>query len=125
MDFKQTAKNEITRAFMLEFRTLLKQVQYIRQATNGSFNPITEVYTGGTNGLDLPVVGIFRKISFKKLQRLTTQQNINVEDRAFTFLKDNYTFDPKPDDVLDGQWKVITSDTDPTETLCTVYIRRV
>ena len=60
--FRENIKKEIANAWLREFRSNLTSVTYQRSATDGTFDPVTEAYTGGTDPINESVSGMFRKI---------------------------------------------------------------
>jgi hypothetical protein len=119
--FRENIKREIANAWIREFRSNLTSVRYQRSATNGIFDPVTETYTGGTNGIDQTVNGMFRKIKSSLVDKL----NLTLDDRKFTILQDDLTFTPEENDVLDGEWRVVKYDEDNASVFYNIYVRRV
>jgi hypothetical protein len=119
--FRENIKREIANAWIREFGSNLTSVRYQRSATNGIFDPVTESYTGGTNGIDQTVNGMFRKIKSSLVDKL----NLTLDDRKFTILQDDLTFTPEENDVLDGEWRVVKYDEDNASVFYNIYVRRV
>jgi hypothetical protein len=119
--FRENIKREIANAWIREFGSNLTSVTYERSATDGVFDPVTETYTGGTNGLDESVKGMFRKIK----SSLVDKMNLTIDDRKFTILQDDVTFTPEENDVLDGQWRVVKYNEDNAGVFYNIYVRRV
>lgn len=119
--FREDIKREMTLAFLHEFGTMLTEVRYERSSKNGVFDPVTETYTGGTDGIDTQVKGIFRKIR----SSIQDKMNLTSDDRKFTILQDSITFVPEENDTLDGQWTVLEIDSDPADVFYNLYVRRV
>ena len=83
IDAKATLVRDIERAFLRDMRSFLKPVNITRNATNGVFDPIEEVTSGGTDGIDLDTKGIFRK--YKK--SLIDGVNIKYTDLKLTVIQ--------------------------------------
>jgi len=119
--FKEALKREMEGAFLRDFASSLVEVNLIREATDGVLNPVTEVYTGGTNGLDKTFKGMFRK--YRK--RLVDGINIYNGDMKLTVLQDWIDFTPTRNDIIDGVWRVVEVDEDTTKVFHNMQVRRI
>lgn len=119
--FKESLTKELERAFYRDFYTSLSDVTLVREATDSVYNPVTETYTGGTNGLNESFKGMFRK--YKK--RLVDGVNIYNGDVKLTVPQSWITFTPTRNDIIDGVWRVVEVDEDTTKVFHNMQLRRI
>ena len=119
---QEDVKKEMQRTFHRDFATMLRTTSYERAATDGSFDRVTETYTGGTNGFQESLQALWRKPKGKIVDGI----NVHVTDKKVTFLQDDVpTLTPQLNDVLDGKWRIILIESDPADVFWSVYVRRV
>ena len=121
IDARATLVRDIERAFRRDMRSFLKLVNITRNATDSVFDPVEETTSGGTDGLDEDTKGIFRK--YKKY--LIDDINIKYTDTKLTIIQSDISFEPKINDVVNSQYRVINVTKDAADCLYTLQLRGI
>lgn len=109
---KSSTKRTMNREFKRgAFKNMLEEYLLNRQATNGSFDPVTEETTGGTNGLEaVPIVGMMRSVE----REIADRYDLTLDHQQLTMLQSDWPLShegvgvdaeqkPKQNDTLDTE----------------------
>lgn len=113
-------RREMARAWVTEFRDDVEALQYVREATDGTFDPVDETYTGGTNAISEDVTGLLRDVERDIKQELNLANNT----AKFTILQDSITFTPQENDHVGG-YRVVTVMQDPAKVFYNLIMKKL
>lgn len=111
----------LPKAFSNELNDAVKPFTGSRVGERGSYDPITDTYTQGSN---IEYVG--RGVFGSYLKEETADTQINLTDTKLTCLQIEVNEVPKIDDVIkqgDNEYRVLSVRPDPTDSIWTVQLR--
>lgn len=118
---KEQLTREIERAFMREFKTSLKDVNYYRPSPDSELDPVTGEYTEGVGGVDENIKALFRKPRGRIVDGVT----ITNDDMKVTVMQKWLSVEPEENDVINDEWRVIKHTGDAADVLWNIYVRRI
>lgn len=85
---KNNVKKMMEREFKKgSFKSMTDQYLLNREATNGSLDPVTEEYTGGTNGLEsVPITGMMRSVE----RVIADRYDLTLDHKQLTMLQRDF-----------------------------------
>lgn len=110
---KSNVKRMMEREFKKgSFKSMTSTYLINREATNGSFDPVTEEYTGGTNGLEsVPIVGMMRSVE----RVIADRYDLSLDHQQLTILQRDWLDTSSPGVGEDAEQKPKQNDEIDTE----------
>lgn len=130
MNLDRAVKRDMEREFKVGvFKGMVRDYTLSRQATDGVLDPVTEEYTGGTNGIsDMPIRGIMRSIK----RKIAEKYDLTLDHSQLTALQSELTIKPKQNDEIDTssvdgdpvRMRVVEVDQDPALVFYHLILKR-